>query len=97
MNAEFYNFLMETQGALYGAMQSVRVRPAEELEPPPIIFQIRAGLAESPGWFMVQAAEFDPEPLTVENLRVRDIYASGRIVQALLELLAGEQWLDRLG
>lgn len=96
MNAEFYNFLMETQGALYGAMQAARIRLAEEPELPPVIFQIRAGLAESPGWFMVQAAEFDPEPLTVEKLRVRDVYASERIVQALLELLAGEQWLDRL-
>lgn len=97
MNAEFYDFLMETQGTLYGAMQAAQVRLAEELEPPPVIFQIRAGLAESPGWFMVQAAEFDPDPLTVENLRVRDVYASERIAQALLELLAGEQWLDRLG
>jgi hypothetical protein len=24
---------------------------------------------------MVQAAEFDPEPLNVKNLRIRDIYA----------------------
>jgi hypothetical protein len=60
------------------------------------MFQIRAGLAESPAWFLVQATEFDPEPINVANLRVRDIYASERIVQAILELLVGEKWLDRI-
>ena len=65
--------------------------------PPPVLLQLRAGLAESPGWFLVQAEEFDPVPLSVENLRMRDIYASERIVQALLELMASEQWLRREG
>jgi len=46
---------------------------------------------------MVQAAEFDPDPLTVANLRVRDIYASATLVAALLELLASEKWLSRRG
>jgi hypothetical protein len=59
------------------------------------MLQLRAGRAESPGWFLIQAAEFDPEPLTVENLRVRDVYASERLVQALLDLMASEEWLDR--
>jgi len=58
---------------------------------------LRAGLAESPAWFLMQAAEFDPQPLTVERLRVRDIYASERIVAALLDLMAGEKWFDRRG
>jgi hypothetical protein len=44
---------------------------------------------------MLQAAEFAPGPLTVAGLRVRDIYASERIVAALLDLIAGEGWLER--
>ena len=94
LDADFYNFTQQLQGQLYGAMQS---QLTEKLAPLPILLQIRSGYAESPGWFMVQAAEFDPEPLTVANLRVRDIYASERIVQALLEMLAGERWLKRVG
>jgi DNA-binding MarR family transcriptional regulator len=46
---------------------------------------------------MIQAAEFDPEPLTVAKLRVRDIYASESMARALLEMLASEKWLDRRG
>jgi hypothetical protein len=45
----------------------------------------------------VQAAEFDPELLCVENLRVRAVWSSPRIVQALLEMMAGEKWFDRVG
>jgi hypothetical protein len=92
LNVEFYNLLMEAFDALYSA-GSARAGAPEQ--PPPAILQLRAGRAESPGWFLIQAAEFDPEPLTVENLRVRDVYASERIVQALLELMASEEWLDR--
>lgn len=44
---------------------------------------------------MVQAAEFDPEPLTVRGLRVRGTYASESLVRALLELMASEMWFDR--
>ena len=97
MNAEFYNLTQQTQAQLYYAMRAAQAELAADQPPLPPLLQIRAGYAESPAWFMVQAAEFDPEPLTVENLRVRDIYASERIVQALLELLAGEKWLDRVG
>jgi hypothetical protein len=64
-------------------------------ESPVPILQLRAGLAESPRWYLVQAAEFAPEPLTVARLRVRDTYASPRLVLAILELMASEQWLDR--
>jgi hypothetical protein len=91
LDAKFYNLLMEAFDALYSAGSQTDT-PAEPL---PAILQLRAGLAESPGWFLIQAAEFDPEPLTVANLRVRDVYASERLVQALLELMASEQWLDR--
>src|SRR4051794_15083803 len=92
LNVEFYNLLMEAFDALYSA-GSARAGAPEE--PAPAILQLRAGRAESPGWFLIQAAEFDPEPLTVGNLRVRDVYASERIVQALLELMASEEWLER--
>lgn len=94
MNSDLYNLTQNTQGQLFYAM---RQQMNESLPPLPPALQIRPGYAESPGWFMVQAAEFAPEPLTVQNVRVRDIYASERIVQALLELLAGERWLDREG
>lgn len=97
LNAEFYNFTQQVQGTLYGAMFAARTRLEEELPTLPPMIQIRQGYAESPGWFLIQAAEFDPEPLTVENLRIRDIYASERIVGAVLEMLAGEQWLARRG
>jgi len=97
LDAQLYDLTQQVQGAMFAALGTVRSRLKEPLPPPPPLLQIRAGYAESPGWFMVQAAEFDPEPLTVENLRRRDIYASERIVGALLELLAGELWLVRRG
>ncbi|MEZ4707071.1 MAG: hypothetical protein R3A44_07700 [Caldilineaceae bacterium] len=97
LNAEFYNFTQQVQGALYGALFASQNRLSQPLPALPPLMQVRGGYAESPGWFMVQASEFDPEPLTVANLRVRAIYASERIVAALLELLAGERWLQRQG
>src|SRR5919107_1309653 len=95
LDVAFYDLLMEAFDALYSAGSAHRARTSITQEPPPPILQLRAGRAESTGWFLIQAAEFDPEPLTVENLRVRDIYASERLVQALLELMASEEWLDR--
>lgn len=92
LDVAFYNLLMEAFDALYSAGNAQANTPNE---PVPAILQLRAGLAESPGWFLLQATEFDPEPLTVATLRVRDVYASERIVQALLELMASEEWLDR--
>lgn len=94
LDAAFYDLTQSLWGPLLLAARAAADAPPE---PPPLLLQLRAGLAESPGWFLVQAEEFDPEPLTVENLRVRDVYASERIVQALLELMAGEQWLRRAG
>lgn len=89
-----YEFLEEVTGAFYSAIGVMRAR-ANETAPLSPLFSIRSGYAESPGWFMVQAAEFEPEPLTVENLRVRDVYGSERIVRAHLELMASEMWFDR--
>jgi hypothetical protein len=95
LNVEFYNLLMEAFDALYTAGSALRARAGTPEEQAPTLLQLRAGLAESPGWFLIQAAEFDPEPLTLEGIRVRDVYASERIVQALLDLMASEGWLDR--
>ena len=96
-NAEFYNFTQQVQGAMFQALFAGQGKLDEPLPSPPPLMQVRSGYAESPGWFLIQALEFDPEPITVENLRVRDIYASERIVAAVLEFLAGEQWLSRQG
>lgn len=93
LDAAMYDLLMDAANAIYAALAEARQRSATPPSPP--ILQLRAGLAESPGWFLIQAAEFDPQPLTVAALRRRDIYASERIVAALLELLASETWLDR--
>jgi hypothetical protein len=93
LDAQFYDLLMVTFDALYAAGSAAQ--PVAPAEAQPTLLQLRAGLAESPGWFLIQAAEFDPEPLTVANLRVRDVYASDRIVEALLELMASEGWLAR--
>ena len=90
-NAALYDLFMEAGGAIYAALAAAPPRRV------PMLLQLRAGLAESPGWFLVQASEFAPEPLTVDLLRVRDIYASEQIVAALLELMASEGWLERDG
>lgn len=95
LNAEFYDLLMDTASAIGEAMAAVRARTPPPATPLPPLLQVRAGYAESPGWFLVQAREFDPEPLTVATLRVRDIYGSPRVVAALLEMMAGERWLER--
>lgn len=94
-NADLYELTQSLASAFFVAMGPVRAQ--EELEPLPALFNLRAGYAESPGWFLVQALEFDPEPLTVTNLRVRDIYASESLVAAVLEIMASEKWLRRQG
>ncbi len=94
LDVEWYDYLESVAGAFYDAMGAVRLR-ARETAPLSPLFAVRSGYAESPGWFMVQAAEFESEPLTVAKLRVRDIYASEQIVRALLELMASEKWFDR--
>ncbi len=91
LNAALYDEMMETSNAIYTALATLRGK----VDPPPPILQLRAGRAESPGWYLVQAAEFAPQPLTVELLRVRDIYASERMAAAILEIMASEGWLDR--
>lgn len=95
----FYDETQNLQGALWQAAAALRNRvPQDEPPiPPPVIMQLRRGYAESPAWMMVQAMEFEPEPLSVNRFRVRAVYASERIAAALLELLATEGWLDYRG
>ncbi len=95
LDAHFYDLIQSLWGTLAGAMAAVRL--PEPPPPPHPLLQVQAGQAESPAWFLIQAAEFDPEPLSVARLRVRDIYAAERIVAALLEVMAAERWLDRRG
>lgn len=97
LDANFYNLTQSLWGAFGVAMRVKRAAETVPIDPLPILWQLRAGYAESPGWFMVQAGEFDPEPLTVADLRVRDTYASESLVAALLEMMASEKWFDRQG
>jgi hypothetical protein len=97
LDASFYELLMETFGSLHGALGAQRLRYGEPAELPPPLLHVKGAYAESPSWYLVQAAEFDPEPLTVENLRVRDAYAHPRIVQAMVDVMAGERLLDHDG
>lgn len=95
LNAAFYDDIQNTAVPFYRAMMAVQ-QQREQPDPVPLL-EVRRGRAESPAWYMIQAAEFDPEPLTVAKLRVRDIYASETMALALLEMLASETWLDRRG
>lgn len=95
LNAAFYDDIQNTAVPFYRAMMVVQ-QQREQPDPVPLL-EVRRGRAESPAWYMIQAAEFDPEPLTVAKLRVRDIYASETMALALLEMLASEIWLDRRG
>ncbi|MDX1413807.1 MAG: hypothetical protein R3293_06425 [Candidatus Promineifilaceae bacterium] len=94
-DANLYNLTQSLAGALGVGMGIIRAQ--EELQPLPDLYKLRAGYAESPGWYMVQALEFDPGPLTVARLRVRDIYAAESLVRGLLEIMASEKWLHRQG
>ena len=97
LDKELYNLTQNLQGLIFQqAFNEYQANQEEAPPPPPPIMQLRRGYAESPAWFMVQAAEFDPEPLTVERLRKRAIWSAPGLVLALLELLASEGWLDRI-
>lgn len=95
LDASFYDLTQDAYGAAVEAILTHMPALSDPADQPPVLSQLRRGKAESPSWYLVQAQEFDPEPLTVENIRVRDIYASERLVAALLELMASEDWLDR--
>src|SRR5689334_1828837 len=93
LNSDFYELTQDFQAALFQggmALQTDNFPPAATNP----LLQLRRGYAESPAWFLVQAEEFDPEPLSVKNIRVRAVWSSERIVNAILDLMASEQWLD---
>lgn len=102
LNQTLYNLTQQLQGAIFqGAFQAYQASlddegKANQPTPHPLM-QIKRGYAESPGWMMVQAQEFHPEPLTVENLVIRATYSSPRLIRALLDLMTSEGWLDRTG
>ncbi len=92
---DFYNLSQAIQGNVFGALYRLRQQSGVTSPPPAPLLQVQGGYAESPAWYLVQAAEFDPVPLTVDRLRVRDIYASERLVGALLDLMTAAQIFDR--
>jgi hypothetical protein len=94
LNSQLYDLTQNLQGAIF---QAGMKRMDTPFPTPPPILQLRRGYAEAPAWLLVQAQEFDPEPLTVTNLRVRAVWSSPSIMQALLDLMASEKWFDRKG
>jgi hypothetical protein len=100
-NAALYDLTQNTQGIVWqAAFQQYQARLSETeraSQVMPLLLQLRSGYAESPGWMMIQAAEFDPEPLSVERFRKRAVYTAPNLSLAVLELLASEKWLDRKG
>jgi transposase-like protein len=97
LDAAMYNVMLESRAAIFEAASASLTSVGGTSETPPALLQVNAGRAESPSWFLVQAAEFDPEPLTVADLRVRDVYAAPRVVQTLLDLMASAGWLEQDG
>jgi hypothetical protein len=97
LDEALYNLMMETQAAIFAAASAGLTSTGGTGESPPTLLQVNAGRAESPSWFLIQAAEFDPEPLTVASLRVRDVYGAPRLVRALLDLMASARWLAHDG
>ncbi|MBZ0287121.1 MAG: hypothetical protein K8I30_05860 [Anaerolineae bacterium] len=95
LNSDFYDLTQNFQGALFQG--GLALQPGGPPPPQTGLIQLRRGYAESPAWMLIQAQEFDPEPLTVENVRVRAVWSSARIIRAILDLMASEQWLDRVG
>lgn len=76
LNKDTYNLTQTLQGAIFqGAFNTYQASLSEDAKnnqpPPHPLMQIRRGYAESPAWMMIQAKEFDPEPLTVEKLMIR--------------------------
>ncbi len=65
---DFYNLSQSLAGAIFGALIQKMERPTD---PPPPLLQLRRGRAEAPAWFLVQALEFDPEPISVETPATR--------------------------
>ena len=69
LDVRMYDLTQAVNGAIFAAVHAQWARSGEQRAAPPVILQVRSAFAESPSWFLVQAAEFDPEPLTVTKLR----------------------------
>ena len=99
---DFYNLSQQVQGAIFqGAFTRYnQTLSDEERANPPTphaLLQLQRGYAESPGWLLVQMIEFDPEPITVEKFRIRAVYSAPDLISGLLEIMASEKWLERIG
>ena len=91
-----YDLTQQTQGAIWRAMLALRQQKEMPPAPPPHpLLTVQRSRAESAGWWLIQAKEFAPEPLTVPKLRRRAIYTAPRMAQALLDLMVAAGWLDR--
>ena len=103
LDSDFYDLTQNAPGYAFFAgfiRYNAMLSDDDRAQIPPLshtLFQLRRGLAESPGWLLTQAEEFDPEPMTVDKLRVRAIWSSESIIGAVLGLMASEKWLDRRG
>jgi DNA-binding MarR family transcriptional regulator len=97
LNSTTYDLTQKLQEALFQA--GIALQPDGKAPPPAShspLMQVQRGYAESAGWILTQAQEFDPEPLSVERFRVRAVWSSQRIVCALLDLMTAEKWFDRI-
>lgn len=98
-NSELYDFTQNLGGQVFYAAFQTNLTQEERdnwtnREP---VMNLKRGYAESPGWILVQALEFAPEALTVERFRRRAVYSAPKLTQALLEIMASEQYFDPIG
>jgi len=98
-NSDLYDFTQNLGGQVFFAAFKTHIsqEQRDDWTNRPPVMNIKRGYAESPGWMMVQAQEFAPEALTVERFRKRAVYSAPELTLALLELLASEQYFDRIG
>lgn len=98
-NSELYDFTQNLGGQVFFAAFQTNLTQEKrdnwtKRDP---IMNLKRGYAESPSWILVQALEFTPEALTVERFRKRAVYSAPRLTEGLLELMASEQYFDRIG
>ena len=98
-DSNLYNLTQNIQGQVFYAafLTNLTQEQRDNWTNRPPIMNLKRGYAESPGWIMVQALEFAPEPLTVKGFRKRAVYAAPKLTEGLLEVLASEQYFDRVG
>lgn len=98
-NSDLYDFTQNLGGQVFFAAFQTNLTQEDrdnwtKRDP---IMNLKRGYAESPGWILVQALEFAPEALTVERFRKRAVYSAPKLTEGLLELMASEQYFDRIG